>query len=137
MRLNLGPISNVLGALMVMLGIMMLTALPFSLYFESGDHLAILISFGITVTIGGAFWAYKFKSKPDITKRDGYVVVLLGWIFMVLCCMLPYLFAGTHTSFADAFFEAASGTTTTGASVINDIEASLRVFSFGEVLRSG
>ena len=57
-----------------------------------------------------------------INKRDGYIVVTFGWIFMSLGGTLPYLFSGAIPSFTNAFFETMSGYTTTGSSILNEIE---------------
>ena len=119
--INVKTISNVLGVLLLMISGLMLTCLPFSFYFKSGDHSAILKSSGVTFVFGLIFWFFKFDNKNKLTKRDGYIVVTFGWIFMVISSMLPYLFSGSLTNFVDAFFESSSGLTTTGASVINDI----------------
>ena len=121
--LNFRPISNVIGALLVTLGGLMLTALPFSLFYNEGDHWAILSSSLITMAFGGLLWYVKYTSEAKVSKKEGYVIVTLGWILMVAFGMLPYIFSGTIPGFIDAFFEAASGMTTTGASVIDDIEA--------------
>jgi len=64
------------------------------------------------------------KANPaDITKRDAFVIVTLSWIFLSALGTLPYIASGTIPSFIDAFFETASGFTTTGNSVIKDVEA--------------
>lgn len=63
--------------------------------------------------------------EPDYTKlsnRDGYIVVTLSWLLFILFGTLPYLLSGTIKSFIDAFFESASGFTTTGSSVITNVE---------------
>ena len=58
-----------------------------------------------------------------MNKRDGYIVVAIGWIVMSLSGTLPYVFTNTIPSFTNAFFETMSGYTTTGASILNDIES--------------
>ena len=63
------------------------------------------------------------QHEKTLHKREGYLVVSLGWILMTLSGMLPYLFSGVFTSFSSAFFETMSGYTTTGSSVLSDIEA--------------
>ena len=84
----------------------------------------LLISGGITIIIGAlAYLLFKPKVKTDINKRDGYLVVTLGWILLSLSGSLPYVISGEIKSFSDAFFETMSGYTTTGASILNDIES--------------
>ena len=82
--INVKTISNVLGVLLLMISGLMLTCLPFSFYFKSGDHSAILKSSGVTFVFGLIFWFFKFDNKNKLTKRDGYIVVTFGWIFMVM-----------------------------------------------------
>ena len=121
--INFGPISNVLGVLLIIIGCMMFTGIPFSLYFESNDASHLFYSGGVTILAGLLLWLYKFKTGNKINKREGYLIVTLGWLSMVTFSTLPYLFSGTIDNFTDAFFEVMSGMTTTGASVLNDIEA--------------
>ena len=63
------------------------------------------------------------NKRKELQKRDGYVIVTFGWIFMSLAGTLPYIITGAIPSFTDAFFETMSGYTTTGASILNDIES--------------
>ncbi len=112
-----------IGVLLIAVGGLMLSALGFSIYFDSGDWVPILISGLVTVSVGLGLLYYKFKDRKTVNKREGYLVVAIGWLSMTLFGMLPYLLSGTFDCFSDAFFESVSGLTTTGASVINDIEA--------------
>ncbi len=121
--INVGIVSNVMGVLLLIVGGMMLFALPFSFVYQSGDGLAILASAGITMGAGGLSLLFRFNNKEHIGKREGYLVVAIGWLSMSLFGLLPYLLSGVLPNFGDAFFESVSGLTTTGASVINDIEA--------------
>ena len=121
--INLGPISSFVGILLVILGLLMLTALPFSFAHPGGDWEAFLYSAAITVTTGVLLWLARFKSGNTITKREGYLIVSLGWVSMVAFGSLPYLISGAIPDLTDAVFETASGVTTTGASILTDIEA--------------
>src|SRR5690606_36323888 len=64
----------------------------------------------------------KSHSK-EMNKREGYIVVAFGWVVMALSGTIHYLLTGSITSFSSAFFETMSGYTTTGATILNDIEA--------------
>lgn len=103
----------------------MLLALPFSLYFESQDHYAILISGLGTSSTGFLLWFFTRRApNKDLRKRDGHLIVTLGWLVMSLTGSLPYLLSGAIPGFTDAFFETISGFTTTGASILGqNIEA--------------
>lgn len=115
---------KIIGFLLILNGFAMLTALPFSLYYQSNDITAILISGIGTALLGSLLWFF-IKTDPDedISKRDGYLIVTLGWVASSLVGTLPYLIHGSIPSFTDAFFETMSGFTTTGASILKDIEA--------------
>ncbi len=120
---NLHPISRVLGVMLMVLGIFMWTSLPFSLYFQSGDIMPIFYSGLITIGSGGLLWLYKFRQETSVSKREAYIIVAMGWFVISVFSTLPYLLSGTCTHFADAFFEAASGLTSTGSSILTDVES--------------
>ena len=85
-----------------------------------------LISFALTIaalTVIGLPAIYKKPKKQTIYAKDGYVIVALSWIFMSLFGALPFYFSGHIPSFVDAFFETVSGFTTTGSTILNNIEA--------------
>lgn len=121
--INYKVIANVLGSLLGINGLLMLLSLPFSLYY--GESLwPIAISAVVTGGVGcGLFFATRDYKEAEIKKRDGYLIVSLGWLIMVLFGTLPYLLSGSIQSVTDSFFESMSGFSTTGASILNDIEA--------------
>lgn len=108
--------------MLLVVGFLMLTGIIFSSIFKSGDGLHLLWSGLITIGVGGVFFLFGRTRKGSVNKREGYLIVALGWLSMVSFGMLPYLFSGTIPSVTGAFFETVSGMTTTGASVLNDIE---------------
>lgn len=117
-------IIRVLSFLMIVETVFMLSGLPFALYF--GESLMpLLVSAGITGLIGGVLWLTVRPEikKKGIGKREGYLIVTLSWIVVSVFGALPYLFSGSITNFTDAFFETISGFTTTGATILSDIEA--------------
>ncbi len=115
-------VLKVIGVLLMVLGALMLSSLPFSFYFGSEDSLALSASALVTGLIGVSLWFFN-HAQENIGKREGYLIVSLGWLSMGIVSMLPYLFSGVLPDITNAFFESISGLTTTGASVINDIEA--------------
>lgn len=122
--INLGVVVNILGTLTFINGIMMLLALPFALVYGDSDVWAILGSAAITATTGGLmYWGTKNNLNSEIKKREGFLIVSLGWLSMSLFGTLPYLLSGAIPSFPDAIFETVSGYTTTGASILDNIEA--------------
>ncbi|MDP2424273.1 MAG: TrkH family potassium uptake protein [Bacteroidales bacterium] len=108
----------------IVAGAFMLVCLPVSLAYSENAVNAILLSSGVTLGAGltGWFLAGKFN-KEELGKRESYLIVVLTWIGMAFFGALPYLFSGAIPDLTDAFFESISGLTTTGASILNDIEA--------------
>lgn len=122
MKIRVEPISNVLGAMLLITALAMYCCIPVSLYFESGDAGALFQSASITAITGIIFWRFKFKHTANVTKREGYLIVVLGWVLMGFFSALPYIFSGATDSVTDAVFESFSGLTTTGSTIFRDIE---------------
>jgi len=121
---NLQGILKIIGALVVIEGLFMLLALPFSYYYQDGSLESILISSLITLTSGGILYFSMRKSRSkNLGKREGYIIVSFSWLIISLFGTLPYLISGTIPTFTNAFFETISGFTTTGSSILNDIES--------------
>jgi len=121
--INFRPVIRVLGFLSVIIGVLMLTGLPFSIAYKSGDAMPLLVSGFTAIVLGVPILIFTNKGEKGIRKREGYLIVALGWLTMVTISMFPYLFSGVLPGVTDAFFETVSGMTTTGASVLTDIEA--------------
>lgn len=124
MNLNVKFVLRVIGLLVILNGLFMLTALPWSFYYDDGAWQSILLAGGISILTGLFIRMTTYKHKNlDIRKREGYLIVASGWIFMSLAGMLPFFIGGYIPNITDAFFETMSGYTTTGASVLTDIES--------------
>jgi len=121
--INFGIVASVIGVVLIGIGGFMLLTLPVSFYYGSGDALPLGTSALFTLVIGVVLYWNKVEGKENIGKREGYLIVSLGWFAVSFFCTLPYLLGGTMPDLSDAFFESVSGLTTTGASVLNDIEA--------------
>ncbi|MCS7054472.1 MAG: TrkH family potassium uptake protein [Ignavibacterium sp.] len=121
--MNYKFVFNFLGFLLMLTGALMLPGILFSLYYKDDDILAILLSSFITALTGFLLWFFTRKNlDKEIGKREGYLIVSAGWIFMSLFGTLPFVITGYIPSFTDAFFETVSGFTTTGATILSDIE---------------
>ncbi|MCL4120311.1 UNVERIFIED_CONTAM: hypothetical protein GTU68_055087 [Idotea baltica] len=94
-----------------------------SLIYKDGVTLEIFLSGIVTLIVGVSLMVSTRKHSKEMNKREGYMVVTFGWIVMTLSGTLPYVFTETIPQFTDAFFETMSGFTTTGASILNDIES--------------
>lgn len=114
-------IAKIMGALLGLLAILMIPAVIFSIYFGE-DPWPILVSICISSVVGGIAYFSFSKQDQNIRKREGYLIVALSWVFMTLFGMLPYILSKEILSFDDALFETMSGLTTTGASILTDIE---------------
>lgn len=100
----------------------LLLSLAVSLFYNEGDTKAFLYSFLITSFIGGLAVIFTHKANKDFGKREGYIIVSLVWVVFSIFGSLPFLFSGAIPNYTNAFFETISGFTTTGASVLNNIE---------------
>jgi len=120
--INYLPIAKVIGIMLLILGTLMLTCIGVSLYFDSGDSLAFLYASLITLSTGTSFQLISFPGSNSIRKREGFLIVALSWLSMVAFGTLPYLLSEANPGLVNALFETASGVTTTGASIFNDIE---------------
>ncbi len=121
--MNFRIILKVLGLLLVVEGLAMLFALAVALIYSGPDSQAFLISAAVNLFLGGIITAATWKSRKDIGKREGFVIVTMVWLVFSFFGCIPYIISGSIPSFTDAFFETISGFTTTGSSILNDIEA--------------
>ncbi len=122
MKLNYKIIFHFLGLLLLFNGGFMLVSALISLIYEDGVTLQLFLAGISTLLIGIAMMIPTRNHKKIMEKREGYIVVAFGWIIMALSGSLPYIFTGAITDFTSAFLETMSGYTTTGATILNDIE---------------
>lgn len=121
--INTKVVANVIGTLIIISGILMALAIPVSLYYNEGGLYPIIISSCITLLTGLTLkLSTRKNSNAEIKKREGYLIVALGWVSMAIFGSLPYILSGAIPNFTNAFFETVSGLTTTGASILNNIE---------------
>lgn len=120
--LHFKAIGKIIGALLFLIGVLMLPAAAISWIYQENSA-PIMISAAISLFIGMiAFFSFS-KYDQLVRKREGYLIVVLSWIFMTGFGMLPFIISSEVTTVADALFETVSGLTTTGASILTDIEA--------------
>ena len=121
--MNFKVILYIIGLLLILNGFFMMLGIPFSLYYGTNDIPPLLLSGIINIIFGLAlFFIFKKCDTSDIGKREGYLIVTLGWLVMSILGSLPFILSGTIPSVVDAFFETMSGFTTTGATILTDIE---------------
>jgi len=119
--MNLKALLYLLGALLVFLAATMLFPAVVSLIYAEDDLIPILISAGITA-LAGAILFFTCKVRHELRIREGFAVVTFAWLGFALFGALPFYISGYTASFTDAFFETMSGFTTTGATILQDIE---------------
>jgi trk system potassium uptake protein len=118
-----GFIFRIIGTLVFFLGLAMIFPLAFGLYYRDGSGVPFLKSIGITVAVGIALQVMFRDSKEDhISQREGMAIVAFGWTVAGLLGALPFYFGDGFSTFTDAFFESVSGFTTTGSSILSNIE---------------
>ncbi len=134
-RINYLFVIKIIGALLLIESLAMLLSLPFSIYYGSkkmsfdtlfngkDDLLAIILSAIIVAFVGIILLIISRKNKNKrFDKHEGFLLVTLSWLMLSLFGTLPYLFSGVIPKFTEAFFETTSGFTTTGLSIITDVE---------------
>ncbi|MBQ2768038.1 MAG: TrkH family potassium uptake protein [Clostridia bacterium] len=102
--------------------LLLLPALVSLIYLESCGW-SFLITIAIALALSGALTRLSRPSSDVIYAREGFAIVALGWLLTALLGALPFFLSGEIPSFIDAFFESVSGLTTTGASILTDVES--------------
>ena len=122
-KLNFKIIFHLMGLLLTVNGGFILLAALVSFLYKDGVTEEMTLAGIVGLAIGGLVMLSTKNHRKEIKKREGYIIVTFGWIFMSLVGTLPYIFTGAIPSFTNAFFETMSGYTTTGASILHDIES--------------
>ena len=120
--MDFGVVLRVSSLLLIVEAAAMIPSLGIAAYYGEGDLTAFLIS--IAVTLAAGLMGYWHTGRRGFVRyREGFMIVGVGWLLASAFGMLPFLLYGTFDSVIDAFFEAVSGFTTTGATVLRDIES--------------
>lgn len=120
--MNIMVVLKILGTVLFWESILMIPSLIISILDNSYDINAFILSIALIGTIGLLLKNIK-TNDSQMRKREGYASVALCWLVMSLLGALPFYFSGAISSYVDAVFEAASGFTTTGSSIVLDIES--------------
>ncbi len=121
--LNKKIIFQVMGLLLIIEGVFIAISSLVSLYYGQYDFFSLILTALICFFAGSTLWFLTRKADKNFGKREGYIIVSLVWVIFSLFGALPFVISGAIPSYTDAFFETMSGFTTTGASILNDIEA--------------
>ncbi len=120
--MNKRMIIYMLGRIALVEAVLLILPLVCALIYKETTIIAFLITIGIAVTFGYLCSVLKPKNKT-IYAREGFVIVALAWILMSALGALPFYLSREIPHYYDAFFETVSGFTTTGASILNNVEA--------------
>ena len=121
--INVKLVSYILGVLVLIEAAMFLLCTGVSLIYGESDYIYFVYTFLINAGLGSLFLWYGKGAEHKIHERDGYLIVTLTWLLFTSLGMLPFYISGHIPSITDAYFETVSGFTTTGASIIEDLES--------------
>ena len=122
--LNVRFIVKMLGVMFILETFFMLAATVVAFLYRGSDVYPLLISSGILFGTGFLFYSMGFKANEHSAgRREGMLIVTLTWILFSLFGMLPFYIGGYIDNVTDAFFETMSGFTTTGSTILTNIEA--------------
>lgn len=120
--MNYRIVFKVLGYMMLIIAICMVPPLLIATFLKQSDTMPFLMSIMATTLFGAGLIYFNQNSSSSIKTREGLAIVTLGWVFASLFGALPFYLSGSVATYVDAFFETVSGFTTTGATIITDIE---------------
>ncbi|MDR3051299.1 MAG: TrkH family potassium uptake protein [Oscillospiraceae bacterium] len=120
--MNYKLIMRLLGAVLWYEGLMMLPSLGVALYYGEGDATAFALSIGILLAAGRALRRLTPRNRP-MQPREGFAAVAIIWLFISAFGALPFVLSGAIPNCVDALFECASGFTTTGSTLVANVEA--------------
>ena len=119
--MNYRTIAYVFGTLLLVIGCSMILPILCSIYYNEDDLQALLFSAIISIVLGLILYG-SFRKSHELSMKDGFFIAFFGWILVSSLSALPFIFHGSIPSFTDAFFEMMSGYTTSGATILTDIE---------------
>ena len=121
--INFKLIYKVIGALLFQEAFMMCLCMAMALGYKEEDALPFMGSIVVTTFFGFMFKYFGRKADNRLSRRDSYLLVTLIWVVFSLFGTLPFMLGGYINNFTDAYFESMSGFTTTGATIIDDVES--------------
>ena len=122
-KFNVKVILHITGILLLFNGGLMLLAAVTSWLMKDGVTFEMTLSAFLVMVFGGFMMLVSKNHESQIQKREGYLIVTLGWVLMTVTGMTPYILTDTIEDLPSVFFETMSGYTATGSTILNDIEA--------------
>ena len=114
-------ISRIIGLFLIIFSVTLLAPILLSLWYDDGEFQHFLVSMLVSAGVGGLLYLPAYHSQRDLRVRDGFLVVALFWVLLSVMAAVP-LVLGAHLDWVDALFEAVSGFTTTGATVMSGLD---------------
>jgi trk system potassium uptake protein len=114
-------VFNLMGKLLILLSLSLLLPIPVSLFYDDGMIRAFILSSVVGALMGGSLLLL-FPPEEDLGYREGFAIVTLSWLAMAFLGALPFYISGKIPSFLDCYFEAMSGFTTTGSTILVTVE---------------
>lgn len=131
MNLSLRAVCRIIGLALLVVGLSMIPSLVVAgIYKETSALSAFAATIAFAVLAGMALLWFGQRSTSMLKVRDGFLIVSLCWIVSALLGAVPFLVSGSIPDFFDAFFESCSGFSTTGASILTDVEALPKSMAF-------
>ncbi|GAB4310585.1 MAG: TrkH family potassium uptake protein [Candidatus Sumerlaeia bacterium] len=121
--MNYFAVLRHIGLLVSIQGLLMLTSVYWALYYRDGCAGSILAAAALTLAGGGAMFAVGRLRRQEVYRREALAIVGVSWLLAAAFGALPFMLTGSVSGFVDGFFEAMSGFTTTGSTILTDIEA--------------
>lgn len=119
--MNYFAVLRIFGSLLSFTGAMMVFPIIVALIYGDGSEIAFLLSGVISMSVGLVLW-WANRTQKELQTKDGFLIVTMGWILLSAVSALPFVIHGSIPSFTDAFFEMMSGYTTTGSTILTNIE---------------
>ena len=116
-------VAYLIGLLLAFESILLLACCCVSMIYGESDLMSFVVSFALCLSVSAILVVYGRRRKCTMSRNEGYIVVALSWVFFSVFGMVPYLWGGFIPNITDAFFETMSGFTTTGATILDNIES--------------
>ena len=116
-------VAYLIGLLLAFESILLLACCCVSMIYGERDLMSFIVSFAVCLSVSAILLVYGRRRKCAMSRNEGYIVVALSWVFFSVFGMVPYLWGGFIPNITDAFFETMSGFTTTGATILDNIES--------------
>ena len=116
-------VAYLIGLLLAFESMLLLACCCVSMIYGERDLMSFIVSFALCLSVSAILLVYGRRRKCAMSRNEGYIVVALSWVFFSVFGMVPYLWGGFIPNITDAFFETMSGFTTTGATILDNIES--------------